>query len=201
MRLIFPQGRSPFRICDTHIPPSEAFCTADPADINSSQFIHVVELDDIKGITSFFMHGGLFGIHVHHSDESCAMDTWTREFGDRERLPMVWIYLPISIRDRAALLGSRCELQTEDRCILVRTKLAGDIIIGRELRGTVQDGCLGAPAPLTMFYGEPKPRQRISCFGAHSRAVWSDPAPPQAFELHGPGSLVTPVKPTSHGRP
>ncbi len=116
------------------------------------------------------------------------MDTYTRELGDRGRTPVVWIYLPISTRDRVLLLGTRCALQSEDRCILVRTKLAGDIIIGKELRDNAEDCWLAAPAPVVMLYGDPKPGQNITFFGGHNKTMLPDPALLRPFELPGSDS-------------
>ncbi len=180
------------KIWNTPFPPSEALCRADLVDTNSCQFLRVVELDDIKGITFFFIYGALSGVHVHYSDESCAMDTYTRELNDRGREAVVWIYLPISTRDQVLLLGTRRALQSEsgDRCILFRTKLAGDIIIGKEMRENVEDNWLAAPAPVAMLYGDPKPGRNITFFGGHNRALSPDPALLRPFHQPGPGSVL-----------
>lgn len=37
---------------------------------------HTVEMDEISGITFFFSPGQVSGIHIHRSDESCAIDTF-----------------------------------------------------------------------------------------------------------------------------
>ncbi len=119
------------------------------------------------------------------------MDTYTRELGDRgRRIPVVWIYLPIATRDRVLLLGTRRASQSGDRCILVRTKLAGDIIIGKEMRENVEDCWLAAPAPVAMLYGDPKPGRNIAFFGGHNKAMRPDPALLRPFELPGPGNYV-----------
>ena len=101
----------------------------------------------MEGITFFFSLGQLFGIHIHRSEESCAMDTFVRNFPNRLRRTVVWIYLLISQHDRALVLGIRKELQSRDLNVLIRTELIGDVIIGLQSKGQVKDRCLAASTP------------------------------------------------------
>ncbi len=185
MRLTFPHGQIPLSIWNTPNPPRADHCSAYPADATRCRALRAVEMDDIKGITFFFKFSCLCGIHVHHSEESCAMDTCARDFGDPKQNTLVWIYLPISKRDRVLALGTREAVQTGEQCILVRTSLVGDIAIGKHLKGNVRDHHLGASAPLTMLYGEPMPGGRVSFFGVHCR-LSGNSAPLSPFRLQIP---------------
>lgn len=52
---------------------------------------------------------------------------------------------------------------------MIRTKLVGDVIVGLQCRNAVRDASLGASAPLTMIYGEPKQDNPVCLFGAYCR--------------------------------
>ncbi|KAL2168361.1 hypothetical protein VTG60DRAFT_7339 [Thermothelomyces hinnuleus] len=104
-------------------------------------------MDEIKGITFFFFSGLLIGIHIHRTDESCAMDTMVQKFDDpRLRSNVVWIYFPMPQHDRALALGILEALQDQFN-VLVRTELMGDIMIGLQPKGDAKVRCLAASAP------------------------------------------------------
>ncbi|KAL2185713.1 hypothetical protein L209DRAFT_756953 [Thermothelomyces heterothallicus CBS 203.75] len=187
LRLNLPTSLRTLPIWNTPAPPSLDLCKAYPADLASCQTICTVEMDQIRGITFFFSLGQLFGIHVHRSEGSCAMDTFTRNFPNRLRRTIVWIYLPISQHDRIFVLGIREALQSRDLNVLVRTELIGDIIIGLQSKGDVKDRCLAASAPLTMIYSEPREGRPVRFFGAYCRPPL-DQALPKPFRLEKPGS-------------
>ena len=144
-------------------------------------------MDRIKGITFFFRTGELLALHIHRSDESCAMDTFSRAFHNHFTPRPVWIYLPISQHDRALLLGIR-ESQFMGLNILVRTELMGDIIVGLQFEGYVKERFLAASAPLTMIYGEPLERRPIRFFGGYCKTPRDQPLP-KPFRLEKPGLL------------
>jgi hypothetical protein len=187
LRLVLPAGLQALPIWNTPAPPSLTLCNAYPDEPASCQRFRAVEMDRIKGITLFFFVGRLFGLHIHHSQESCAMDTLTRGFPHRLRREIVWIYLPVSETDRVLVLGIREALETQDLNILVRTELTGDIIMGLQSKGNAEDRYLATSAPVTMIYGEPEDGHPVRFFGAHSRAP-SDRALPKPFRLEKPGS-------------
>lgn len=126
-------------------------------------------MDEIEGLTFFFSDGRLFGLHVHQLGESCAMGSYTRTFSNRRGRRIVWIYLPISKRDRPLLLGIRERQQSRAQTIVTRTKLTGDVIIGLQCKGAIRDTTLGASAPLTIIYGEPKQGTPVCLFGVYCR--------------------------------
>lgn len=186
MRLDLPVGLPKLPIWNTPEPPSLALCKAYPAELASCQIIHAINIDEIKGITFFFYLGQLFGIHIHRSEESCAMDTFVRNFPNRLGRVLVWIYLPISQHDRALVLGIREAWQSRDLNVLVRTKLIGDVIIGLQSKGNIKDRCLAASTPLTMIYGEPSEGGPVRFFGAHPGQPLDKPLP-ELFRLEKPG--------------
>ncbi|KAK4198906.1 hypothetical protein QBC40DRAFT_340954 [Triangularia verruculosa] len=183
LRLNLPTWLRTLPIWNTPAPP---IYKAYPADLASCQTIYAIKMDEIKGITFFFSFGQLFGIHIHGSKESYAMDTFTRNFPNRLQRTVVWIYLPISQDDRILVLGIREASPSRDLNVLVRTELVGDIIIGLQSKGHVKDRCLAASAPLTMIYGEPREGHPVRFFGAHCRAPL-DRALPKPFRLEKPG--------------
>lgn len=168
LRLVVARQPS-LQLWNTPAPPSLRLCTAYPADDARCQTLHAVEMDEIQGLTFFFSDGSLFGLHVHQRGDSCAMDSYSRAFSNRRRRSIVWIYLPISQPDRALLLGVREQVQPRVQSIVIRTKLVGDVIVGLQCRSAVRDASLGASAPLTMIYGEPKPGNPVCFFGAYCR--------------------------------
>jgi len=186
LRLALPDGYAPLKVWNTPGPPSAALTRAVPADMASCQVLRAIEMDNIKGVTFFFSHV-LTGIHIHHTHESCAMETCARDFSNRARRGLVWIYLPRSKRDRILDLGVREVMGSTSRRILVRTRLSGDIVIGKQHNHAVRDTCLAASAPVTMLYGDPKPGRQISFFGAHCRAP-SGPGRAALFRIVRPGN-------------
>lgn len=127
----------------------------------------------------------MFGLHVHQLGESCAMDSWTRAFSNRRRQSIVWIYVPMSKRDRPLPLGIREGLQSRTQSIVIRTKLVGDVIVGMQCKGAARDCSLGTSAPLTMIYGEPQQGNLVGFFGAYCR-VPVDKGLTKPFSLPNP---------------
>ncbi|AEO68684.1 uncharacterized protein THITE_2054246, partial [Thermothielavioides terrestris NRRL 8126] len=184
LRLVF-LDRPSFQLWNTPAPPSFTLCRACPAEIARCQTFYAVEMDEIDGITFFFSLSRLCGLHIHHRGESCALDSCTRAFSNQQRRGVVWIYLPVSKRDSPLLLGVREEVQiTRIQSIVVRTKLVGDVFVGMQCTGAVQDYSLGSSAPLTMIYGEPKQPYPVYFFGAFCRVP--DKGPTKPFCLPSP---------------
>ncbi|KAB5572269.1 hypothetical protein GE09DRAFT_1170482 [Coniochaeta sp. 2T2.1] len=187
LRLDLPARPPTLPIWNTPAPPSLSLCKAYPAELTSCRIISTVEMDEISGVTFFFSLGQLFGIHIHRSEESCAMDTFARDFPNRLRRTVVWIYLPISRHDRTLVLGIREALPSRDLNVLIRTELIGDVIVGlQSTGGRVKDQCLAASAPLIMIYGEPGEGRPVRFFGAYCRPS-SEQALPRPFRLEKPG--------------
>ncbi len=169
MRLLFPDRRPSFQLWNTPAPPSLTLCRLYPAETARCQNFYAVEMDKIDGITFFFSGGQLFGLYVHQLDESCAMDSYLRAFSNRRRRSIVWIYLPISKRDRVLLLEIREGVHSRNQVIAIKTKLVGDVMVGMQCKAAVRVKSLGASPPLTMIYGEPKQGKPVYLFGAYCR--------------------------------
>ena len=142
-------------------------------------------MDGIKDITFFFCTAQLFGLHIHPSEESCAMDTFAGTFSFPPNRDLVWIYLPISQHDRALVLGIRAP-RPLGLNVLVRTELMVDIIIGLQHEHHVKDRCLAASAPLTMIYGETTRGYPTHLFGGYCKAPQDQPLL-KPFRLERPG--------------
>ena len=146
-------------------------------------------MNKIKGITFFFSSGQLVGIHIHHSESSCAMDTFLT-LPNRLQRAVVWIYLPISQHDPVLVLGIREAglVGEEFQAVLVRTAFVGDVIIAsRPLSGTeVKDRCLAVSTPVTMIDSEPKEGRPVCFFGSRCGPLPGQPLP-APFPLGKPG--------------
>ncbi|GKU07225.1 hypothetical protein FLAG1_10981 [Fusarium langsethiae] len=180
LRLKLPYARPALPMWNTPAPPDLSSCRAYGSSLSSSQHFHAVEADRIRGITFFFSSGQLFGIHVHNSEESSAIATYER-FSRRRQRGIIWIYLPISKNDRLLVLGVR-QGRRSGMNILIRTRHAGDIIIGQHIVREFKDMCLGRSAPVTIVYGEPREGSPVTFFGAYCKPT-CQPELPKPFPL------------------
>ncbi|KAK3941210.1 hypothetical protein QBC46DRAFT_458524 [Diplogelasinospora grovesii] len=164
LRLPLPSSRwSKLRYWNTPAPPGLDSCVGYPfGDVGRDRF-YAVDLDKIRGITFFFAKGRLFGIHIHHSKWTCALSTYDRLVNTQNwEGGYVWIYLPITRDNQVLSLGTRdARLHTgsgeASRSVLVRTRLEGDLIIGRQgssTRGTIRDARYSKSTPITMVYSD-----------------------------------------------
>lgn len=101
-----PRSQQTLQIWNTPAPPDPATCTFRPVQNVTWQRLHAVDLDRICGLTFLFVGDQLYGIHIHRSKDSCALDTCER-FSNRRQLCTVWFYLPIAPKDRVLVLGTR----------------------------------------------------------------------------------------------
>ncbi|KAF4462660.1 hypothetical protein FALBO_10520 [Fusarium albosuccineum] len=171
-------------IWNTPAPPDLSSCSAFPAGFSSWQRYHAVEVDKITGITFFFLSGRLFGIHIHSTEEPCAMSTYER-FANRLGPRIVWIYLSISKKDRLLVLGVREEPKRRLN-ILARTQKLGNVVLGQHIKGGFKDRCLGKSAPITLIHGEPIEGYPVHFFGAYCALSSATPLP-DPFRLETPG--------------
>ncbi|KAI5924935.1 hypothetical protein F4810DRAFT_700405 [Camillea tinctor] len=177
LRLELPPDRLSLMIWNTPAPPKLSECRADPAYLPAWQRFFAIEMNAITGITFFFCGSQLFGVHVHHSKESCAMSTYLR-FTPRRRRAVVWIYLPIVKSDPLLVLGTRKKPSSRAGfSILTRTQKVGDIALGPQSPQSFSDQCLGACAPITLVYAEPKEERPVPFFGAYCRVLSHPPKP------------------------
>ncbi|KAI1298567.1 hypothetical protein F5Y03DRAFT_367802 [Xylaria venustula] len=166
-RLRLSENQPSLCIWNTCSPPNLSSCGfLNPAALRShiSSRLYVKDLGRSRGITFFFASGQLFGVHIHLSENSCAMDTYER-ISIHRRQRIVWVHMPISPLDRVLSLGSRKTgfgLQ-----ILIKMSLAGEVILGRSENRPEKHVLLGSGTPMALVYGEPQELQPISIFGAY----------------------------------
>ncbi len=188
MRLVF-QDRAPYQLWNTPAPPSLSLCPSTPRHAHVCQTLYTAEMDHATGFTFFYISSKLSSLHVHHSGEPSALNTFIRTFPNRQRRFVAWIYLPVAKRDRVLLVGIRQGQESWARCIVVRTQLAGDVLIGQPREGPFWDSVLGACPPLTLVYGDPKPSTPFRFFGVHCRIPldhhWTPPEPPRLPQPSG----------------
>lgn len=185
VRLQMPPKQQALNVWNTPSPPEFSSCCIYSAKSPYSwQRFYAVEMVNVRGITFFFSGNRLFGIHSHMSEDEGAISTYEC-FPNRCRRRMAWIYLPIPKKDQLLVLGVR-EQSSMGLNILIRTRLAGDVVIGQHATGGVKDRCLGRSAPITLIYGEPKEGFPVPYFGAYCR-LSADACLPQPFPL-GPSS-------------
>ncbi|KJR80335.1 uncharacterized protein SPSK_10648 [Sporothrix schenckii 1099-18] len=139
-------------------------------------------MDRVQGVTFFFSGARLFGIHSHVSEGASALSTY-EGIPTGCRRGMVWIYLPMPRSDQLLVLGVRAK-SSSSPCvnILIRTRLAGDVVIGQHSPGGVKDRCLGRSAPITLICGESKVGFPVPHFGAYCQFS-ADARLPEPFPL------------------
>ena len=98
---------------------------------------------------------------------------------------LVLIHLPIPKGDRLLVLGTR-EHPDIGYNILARTKLSGDVILGRHIRSGFTDRCLAKHAPIALIHGEPRENHPVPFFGAYSTSAPYSGLPTR-FPLQRPG--------------
>ena len=106
LRLCRPLAEQLIQIWNTPAPPGPDDCLFLATGEVAWYRLHVVNLDRVRGLTFFFVSGQLFGIHVHDSKDSSAMETCAR-FPEHHQRKVTWVYLPIAPKDRVVLFGRR----------------------------------------------------------------------------------------------
>ncbi|KAI5865028.1 hypothetical protein GGS23DRAFT_603707 [Durotheca rogersii] len=127
----------------------------------------------------------LCSIHVHDSDESCALPAYHR-LSNRCQKGAVWIYWPIARQDSVVALSIRGEFD-----ILIRTRLIGNVVVGSRFRGAEAGLWLGGTGKCTLLYGEPREGENIpligGCCSAHApftARIQSIPRPEKDCRMH-----------------
>ncbi|KAI0399968.1 hypothetical protein F4802DRAFT_610471 [Xylaria palmicola] len=167
LRLCLSKDQPSLCIWNTCSPPSLSSCRFfDPAALRSriSSRLYARDLSRACGITFFFASGQLFGIYVHLTENSCAMDTYERMSIHRRRR-IVWVYMPMAPPDKLVCLGSR--KTNSGFSILVQMSLAGEVILGCSENKHEEHVLLGSGTPMTLIYEEPQELQSISIFGTY----------------------------------
>ncbi|KAF4970912.1 hypothetical protein FSARC_2182 [Fusarium sarcochroum] len=133
--------------------------------------LRTVDLRDTTGLTFFFIRGSIHGIHSHTASSPTAFATYER-FPERIRSRLVWAYVPVPRNDRILSFGIResgilidiARATFSKPTVLIRTKLAGDIILGSRHRITNRD-CIFDGTPDVLVYSAPDPMGEAA-FGA-----------------------------------
>ncbi|KAL5618166.1 hypothetical protein FOVSG1_000388 [Fusarium oxysporum f. sp. vasinfectum] len=106
--------------------------------------LRTLDLRSTRGLTFFYVGSSLWAIHSHTSRFPTALTTYARLL-EHARKHAVWANVPISPNYR--LIGSGIRTSGMDNVftspsVLVRTKLAGDIVIGPQFRPVHPDFAL-----------------------------------------------------------
>lgn len=168
-------------IWDTPNPPPLSLCNIMPLGNSSSRRLHVVDTQNIQGITFFFYKSQILNIHIHSPDKPCANYAY-ESLDPMTPSQVTAIYLPLPPTDKMLVLGIRQSSSMVGWMdnILVRMEKAGDIVIGETgfppYRSNAEgmslgftDECLAANGPVTLLYGESEGRNTISAFGAYCK--------------------------------
>ncbi|KAI1158973.1 hypothetical protein F5B18DRAFT_638719, partial [Nemania serpens] len=191
-RLCLSKDQRSLCIWNTCSPPSLSSCEfLDPAALSSriSSRLYARDLGRSCGITFFFASGRLFGIYVHLTEDSCAMDTYER-ISIHRRQRIVWLYMPIAPLDRLISLGSR--KTNSGFNILVQTYLSGEFVLGHPEDEHQKHVLLGSRTPVTLIYEEPQELQPISIFGTYPSSGSDTPSlVSQSFESGTAGAYFS----------
>ncbi|CAK7218417.1 hypothetical protein SBRCBS47491_003502 [Sporothrix bragantina] len=132
LRLRGKAAEYPPTIWNTPAPPvgPPSHCTYMSKPPPSWHRCFVAEAESICGITFFFSDFAVSAIHTHSAHSTDISATATAEyFSHRSKGAVAWLYVPIAKNDQLLALGfRRARLGVH---ILVRLKLAGDVVFGR----------------------------------------------------------------------
>ncbi|KAF4497327.1 hypothetical protein FAGAP_6489 [Fusarium agapanthi] len=112
------------------IPPDAAMRSS--VDFQSDMRLRTLDLRSTRGLTFFYVGSSLRAIHSHTPRFPTALTTYAR-WPEHDRKHVAWAYVPIAPNDRLIRLGIRTSGMDDvfpSPSILIRTKLAGDIVIG-----------------------------------------------------------------------
>ncbi|KAM7198712.1 hypothetical protein V8F20_006027 [Naviculisporaceae sp. PSN 640] len=182
VQLYSKSGYPRLRIWDTPTPPDLSLCTKLLGSEDLQPFRwrrwRTVELDSITGLTFFYRHRVLIGIHPHRADDidTSASDTYQRLRLNQgqEKEDVVWIYHPMSSSDTINIFGSRSgDTFLVTPTILIRSRLSGDVIIGPMVPGAVREDVLGPENqnPTTLIYVEPTGPYPVPYLGTYRRTT------------------------------
>ncbi|KAI1057782.1 hypothetical protein LB506_001095 [Fusarium annulatum] len=94
--------------------------------------LRTLDLRSTRGLTFFYVGSSLRAIHSHTPRFPTALTTYAR-LPEHDRQHVVWAHVPISPSDRVIGLGIRTSGTKggfASPSVLIRTELAGDIVIG-----------------------------------------------------------------------
>ncbi|KAF5571614.1 hypothetical protein FPHYL_361 [Fusarium phyllophilum] len=100
----------------------------------SNMRLRTLDLRSTRGLTFFYVGSSLRAIHSHTPLFPTALTTYAR-LPEHDRTHVAWAYVPIAPNDRLIGLGIRTSGMDDvfpSPCILIRTKLAGDIVLVKD---------------------------------------------------------------------
>ncbi|KAF4416114.1 hypothetical protein FACUT_12829 [Fusarium acutatum] len=103
--------------------------------------LRTLDLRSTRGLTFFYVGSSLQAIHSHTSRFPTALTTYAR-LPEHDREHVVWAHDSISPNDRLIVLGIRTSGMEDgitSPSVLIRTELAGDIVIGPQPRPVHRD--------------------------------------------------------------
>ncbi|KAF5577393.1 hypothetical protein FPCIR_12161 [Fusarium pseudocircinatum] len=103
--------------------------------------LRTLDLLSTRGLTFFYDGSSLRAIHSHTPRFPTALTTYAR-LPELDRKDMVWAHVPIAPDDRIIGLGMRTSGMEDgftSPSILIRTELAGDIVIGPQPKPVSRD--------------------------------------------------------------
>ncbi|KAF5551720.1 hypothetical protein FNAPI_7326 [Fusarium napiforme] len=129
---------------DTPGPPPVGrmqFFTASGKSLPCNVRLRTLDLRGTRGLTFFYIGSSLRAIHSHTSRFPTALTTYAR-LSELDRRDVVWAHVPIAPNDRIIGLGIRASSMEDDLTspsVLIRTELAGDVVIGPQPRPVSPD--------------------------------------------------------------
>ncbi|KAF5973281.1 hypothetical protein FCOIX_8849 [Fusarium coicis] len=103
--------------------------------------LRTLDLRSTRGLTFFYIGSSLRAIHSRTSRFPTALTTYAR-LSELDRRDVVWAHVPIAPNDRIIGLGIRTsgiEDNFTSPSVLIRTELAGDVVIGPQPRPFCRD--------------------------------------------------------------
>ncbi|PTB70705.1 hypothetical protein BBK36DRAFT_1086258, partial [Trichoderma citrinoviride] len=205
LRLQLPRENPTFAIWNTPCPPCmldgdalgytrDSFFSASLPWNLSGDHLYAIDMASITGITFFYSHDELLGVHPHCSSGDTASSTFER-LSYRLKSQTVWIYLPISKSDPITSLGiivserpasilrnPKIEIQ-----ICTGTQLTGVTVIGSQHTAPGPVECSWKSAPITLVYAKPQERRGVwlSSYGSNQSALLELPITPVIPKLGG----------------
>ncbi|KAF4447425.1 hypothetical protein F53441_9036 [Fusarium austroafricanum] len=182
---------------DTPTPPFTMDSFASPSGGGSKRY-RTIDLQNITGLTFFYLRGMLVAVHPHTAGFPTAAPA-IQHLPPKDRDYLIWAYVPLSNTDALLRIGVRDTVILRrptfvNPTMLISTKLAGDFTIGPKSRGT--DGQRVSGNQPSVFIHHIPSEQGVGTFGAVSATnSWKDPRPsyPRLLSVHRGPPYYDPV--------
>ncbi|KAH8746914.1 hypothetical protein F5883DRAFT_584914 [Diaporthe sp. PMI_573] len=158
LRLRLPSYIASLPIWGTPCPPRLGECRFQPKPQRRWQRFETICPESTRGITFLYSMGYVHGVYAHSSTAPCALSLY-QSFPEKLQQYTVWVYLPIAEHDR--VIGFGTKEVNDGLCIIVRTKLNGDVTMGPQSQVGVLDHWVSSSGPTILAYSETSDRQRF----------------------------------------